>query len=128
MTSWDAIFKRACFTLRDGHSINPWTDLWIFWLKEKKPTLKEGVNESLWSRVANLQNGDDGRWNVHLLEQIYETNMVEAICKVPWLKVSYKDKLVWTNDKQNRFLVKSYYLNTNHHHFDSQAFVIWTKL
>lgn len=82
MSSREAILARACLKLGDGLRINPWTDLWVPWIENGVPQLRQGVNATKWSCIAALRNGFEGGWNLDLLEQLCEPFSVEQILKV----------------------------------------------
>ena len=76
------IAKGACYLVGNGASINVWMDSWIPWLVGLKPIPKDDSIQQNPLMVSNLISTEDHCWNLPLLNELFNSELVEAIQKI----------------------------------------------
>ena len=76
------IAKGACYLVGNGASINVWMDSWIPWLVGLKPIPKDDSIQQNPLMVSNLISTEDHCWNLPLLNELFKSELVEAIQKI----------------------------------------------
>ena len=107
------IAKGACYLVGNGASINVWVDPWIPWLAGFKPTPKDDSIQRNPLMVSNSISTEDHCWNLPLLNELFNSESVEATQKIHILLRGRADKLIWVPDSKEAFSVKSAY-KANH--------------
>uniref|UniRef100_A0A2N9GPM4 Reverse transcriptase domain-containing protein n=1 Tax=Fagus sylvatica TaxID=28930 RepID=A0A2N9GPM4_FAGSY len=122
------ISKGACFLVGDGTSIDVWTDPWVPWLPNFTPIPKTENLSLTPLLVSNLISWDLRAWNLTLLNELFETESVQAILKITIPASPRPDNLVWIADPKGLFSVKSA-LTTNLGPFEvNNSDTKWYKL
>lgn len=109
LSSCEFLRRGACFKLRNGLSINLWMDPRIPWTRDRKLQAKFGVFVKFWPTVADLRDLIRNSWNLDLLQELCEPDMVEVVRKIDWPYSPCQDKLLWNRRKRGEFSVKSWY-------------------
>lgn len=91
----EALCKGACFLLGNGLSFDTRRNPWVSRIRDHIPKLKEGVDGSGVCCAAQIRHDDGSAWNMDLLNNLCDTDMMELICKVPWSGLHSHDKLLW---------------------------------
>lgn len=98
-----------CCSLGDGLSINPFCDPWIPTVTGGILRRKEGVDLPNLLRVFQIKMEEANDWNLELIKQIMEEELVTAIKNIKWPNFRCSVKLCWTGNSKGRFSVSSCY-------------------
>lgn len=86
-------------------------DPWIPRNRNLKPIFVE--ERLIHNYVASLM-GEGGRWNVDLVRENFIDEEAEWVLKIPLLRQSREDEIIWHMDKRGLFNIKSaYHLGMN---------------
>ena len=88
------IAKGACYLVGNGASINVWMDSWIPWLVGFKPIPKVDSIQRNPLMLSNLISTEDHCWNLPLLNELFNSELVEAIQKIHIPLRGKVDKLI----------------------------------
>lgn len=97
------LLKMNCFwQVGNGGSINIWPDWWV----KDFPTLEDYRQPSL-LYVSQFISAFSDTWNVDLLNSIFPSEIVGAICKIQLRSPLGKDCIFWPFTKNGEYSVKS---------------------
>lgn len=115
--------KILCFKLGKGSNINFWEDPWVPNLPNFNPIPKNETVRLRQGMVHSLlkQNGD---WNLTMLNEMFNTDSVKRICEIFWANMEEDDSLVWLENKNGVFSVKSFYCIEN---WAGETQLLWLK-
>lgn len=92
----------------DGERIKIWRDNWI-----PSPTTYRIITPeqhlSFEPRVKELIDGDSREWKVDFIRQRFLPQDTDAILSIPLCARGARDRLVWTDNKNGKFSVRSAY-------------------
>ena len=93
----------------NGTRINVWCDKWIPRPSSYKviTPMRPNVENAL---VCELINRASGEWDVDKLNSWFQLEDREAILSIPLSTNGTNDRLVWAENRSNKFTVKSAYL------------------
>jgi hypothetical protein len=103
------ICKGACYLIGDGKSVDCWKDPWVPWIPGFLPTPKDSLVPPNPMLVSSLINPDHPSWNVNLLQEHFDADSVNAICRIHLPILPSPDKLCWIANPKGVFSVKSVY-------------------
>ncbi|KAL6214747.1 hypothetical protein ACLB2K_014179 [Fragaria x ananassa] len=81
-----------------------------------------------WNMRVNELFSVSGLWDMHRLEQVATMQEVEAILSIPIAQSTCRDKLIWNQNKQGKFSVKSAYWLAKSNRSTPIASVYWKHL
>uniref|UniRef100_A0A2N9HCV7 Reverse transcriptase domain-containing protein n=1 Tax=Fagus sylvatica TaxID=28930 RepID=A0A2N9HCV7_FAGSY len=88
-------YKGACYLIGDGKSVDCWKDPWVPWIPGFLPTPKDSLVPPNPMLVSSLINPDHPSWNVNLLQEHFDADSVNAICRIHLPIRPSPDKLCW---------------------------------
>lgn len=100
--------KGLCFRVGKGSSVNFWEDLWIPNNPNFKPTPNPNSNINSCGMVDSLRL-ENGSWNLHRLNLLFDRDTVSNIKKMFWAKESMEDELIWVGRSSGHVQVKIVY-------------------
>lgn len=101
----ELVRKHCCWEVGDGNSIEIWKD---YWLPNRNSSLDASFASSNMKTVNQLIVQDSGKWNVYILNALFDTDTVSGICNIR-IPLSGKDTLRWSPTYNGQFSVKSDY-------------------
>jgi hypothetical protein len=90
-----------------GAAVDIWSDNWLPGIPSLKPRVR--LPEVGLSRVAELSDGNDKRWNEDLIRQSFITIDAEEILKIKPSRTMDEDVLAWAPDKSGIYSVRYAY-------------------
>lgn len=92
----------------DGKRINVWKDKWIPSPRTYKVVTPERPPSQIqW--VCNLVDEDSKEWKGDLVKHCFLSQDTEAILSIPLSANGVGDRVIWAENKNGRFSVKSAY-------------------
>ena len=101
--------KGACILVGDGSCTIVWEDPWILDYPGFIPKPKEGNSPNNSVVVSQLFNESRFGWDDSKLHDLFESNCVVFIKKLPMLTNTPQDKWIWTKSTSGEFSIKSAY-------------------
>ncbi|XP_038717940.1 uncharacterized protein LOC120011012 [Tripterygium wilfordii] len=104
----EILMKGLHWRVGNGATISVWNDKWIPSSPNGLPESPIGGND-INLKVSKLIDSESRSWNDPLLGQIFSPNDVAAITQIPLYGLNREDSLVWSQNTQGRFTIKSAY-------------------
>uniref|UniRef100_A0A803QE41 Reverse transcriptase domain-containing protein n=1 Tax=Cannabis sativa TaxID=3483 RepID=A0A803QE41_CANSA len=104
------ILKGSLTIAADGKTTDAWRQQWIPWLEyDEFRDLMDQLRSQRYTfkTLADLSN--DNSWNEEIIVQIFGETMGKRILEIPRLQSSHQDQLVWKENVNGAFSVKSAY-------------------
>ena len=123
------VAKGGCFIIRDGKSIQVWSDPWVPEIENFMPQPRLEEYKRLPIKANDLIDPISKSWISNWVEELFAPTDARAILNIP-IPVSHKqDKLVWLPSSKGRFSAKSIH-NVAFAHSDctGQPQACWSKL
>ena len=104
----DVVKRGIRWQLGDGEKIQVWKDKWL-----QQPSTYRVVTPASSSqqveRVCDLIDGDQKEWKEDLIRQCFLPQDVEAILSIPLNAHGARDRMIWAENKNGKFTVRSAY-------------------
>ena len=126
----DVIWEGSIWQVGNGQTIGINTHKWL----PRSPNFKVGADKSL--KVANLIDTITHQWDRGKVHAIFKPDTREDILKIKLNNVAFRDRLVWKENKTNKFSVKTAYQvalrlhhqQTGEHSLASMDRKMWKRL
>ena len=92
----------------DGEQVQIWKDKWLHNPSTYRVVTPENLGLQV-TRVCELIYGDQMEWKEHLVCQVFLPQDVDAILSIPLSTHGARDRLIWAESKNGKFMVKSAY-------------------
>ena len=103
LKAWDVILEGSTWKVWSGSLVDIATHNWL----PRPPCFRR---EGPWpKKVSELVDVDTGQWDRTKLSFWFERHTCEDILRVPLTNTIASDVLIWSENKSNRFTVKSAY-------------------
>ena len=123
------IKKGAFFLLRDGKSINVWTDPWMPQIEGFKPQPKVEEYTQLPIEVYQLFDPSSKTWNANMVNEIFTPIATHAILTIPNHVAPRQYRLIWLLDSKGIFSIKYVHrVSFTRSNSDDQPQAHWKKL
>lgn len=123
------IIKSTYYLIGNGASINVWQDPWVPWINGFKPIPKSSTVESNPLMVSQLIDQESFAWKTNLVNDLFDSASANAILSMHLPPTLRSDKLIWFQNPNGNFNVKSpYHLATQPSFPPTQCDVGWKKL
>ena len=109
MAAQSIVQRGMRWQIGNGNKIRLWHDKWIPRLCTYKVIQKEKHNSAN-ALVCELINRGTGEWNIDKLNSWFLLEDREAILGIPLSSSNTNDRLVWAENRNGKFIVKSAYL------------------
>ena len=103
LQAWDVLREGSIWQVGNGQTIGINTHKWL----PRSPNFKAGVDKNL--KVADLIDTATQHWDRGKVHAIFEPDTREDIVKIKLNNVALRDKLIWKENKTNKFSVKTAY-------------------
>lgn len=122
------ICKGACYLIGDGKSVDCWKDPWVPWIPGFIPQPRNTLDPPNPMLVSAFINQNSPSWNVSLLQEYFDEESVNAICRIHVPLRPSPDKLCWIADPKGVFSIKSVYKSNHSHSWPSNPDPCWKAL
>lgn len=126
----ETLLKGACKWIGNGLNTKVWLDPWIPKDVETNyhPISAPNRQINLDLLVADLMLSSPKRWNIHLLNTLFDLRTASNISSIKLTQEDVEDKFIWLLSKEGCHTIKDFYLTDQEHMFDYNNSQFWKSL
>ena len=103
------IVRGSCYLIGNGADISVWHDPWVPWINGFKPLPKHGNVEQTPLLVSQLIDQESFAWKTNIIKDLFDPESAKAILFIHLPTASRPEKLIWLQNPNGKFSIKSAY-------------------